>query len=232
MNENIQSLSIPSWSVKNKSVLIQKNPAKGNAVGNYRSTMAWIDFRKDCDMVPYAGIIKVLKPIGAAPNVIALLKSTIIDSKTKLISGDINLGEVSINRDSLSPLHFVISLISLTVVLRRMKQGSPFQKGKRKLKHLLFMDDMNLYRSNQNDIDRIVETVTKDVGMKFDIDKRSVSAAKRGNEVECHGIKFENGEEIGQIEEEGYNKYLGNLQKDDICQEEMKKTLEKITLRG
>ena len=68
--------------------------------------------------------------------------------------------------------------------------------------------------------------------MKFDIDKRSVSAAKRGNEVECHGIKFENGEEIGQIEEEGYNKYLGNLQKDDICQEEMKKTLEKITLRG
>ena len=36
LNENIQSLSIPSWLVKGKTVLILKDPAKGNAVGNYR----------------------------------------------------------------------------------------------------------------------------------------------------------------------------------------------------
>ena len=49
-----------------------------------------------------------------------------IDWKTKLILGDINLGEVNISRgifqgDSLSPLFFVMSLIPLTLVLRRMK---------------------------------------------------------------------------------------------------------------
>ena len=35
LNENIQSLSIPSWLVKCRTVLIQEDPAKGNAVGNY-----------------------------------------------------------------------------------------------------------------------------------------------------------------------------------------------------
>ena len=102
--------------------------------------MAWVDFRKAYDMVPHAWIIKALKLMGGAPNFISLLKSTMIDWKTELISGDINLGEVNINRgifqgDSLSPLLFVISLIPLTLVLRRMKQGYSFQKGKSKLKH-------------------------------------------------------------------------------------------------
>ena len=143
LNENIQSLSIPSWLVKSRTVLIKKDPRKGNAVGNYwliaclnllwklktgriadklyphlenenllleeqkgcrhasrgtkdqflidkavtrnckrRKTnlnMAWVDFRKAYVMVPHAWIIKPLKLIGAVPNVIALLKSTIID---------------------------------------------------------------------------------------------------------------------------------------------------------
>ena len=35
-NENSQSLSIPSWLVKSRIVLTQKDSAKGNAVGNYR----------------------------------------------------------------------------------------------------------------------------------------------------------------------------------------------------
>ena len=56
--------------------------------------------------------------IGAAPNVTAILKSTTTDWKTELVPGDINLGEVNINwgifqGDFLSPLLFIISLISL-----------------------------------------------------------------------------------------------------------------------
>ena len=97
--------------------------------------MAWVDFRKAYDMVFHAWIIKALKLVGAASNVIGLLKSTMIDWKAELISGDISLGEVNINRgifqgDSLSSLLFVISLIPLTLVLRQMKQGYLFQKGR------------------------------------------------------------------------------------------------------
>ena len=49
---------------------------------------------------------------------------------------------------------------------------------------------------------------------------------KRGNEVECNGIELQNGEETGQIGEEGYN-YLGVLEKGDICQEGMKENIRK-----
>ena len=95
--------------------------------------MAWVDFRKTYVLVHYAWIIKALKLIAhLSPNVIALLKSTMVDWKTKLIPGDINLGE----RDSSSSLIFIISLISLILALRRMKQGYSFQKDKSKLNHL------------------------------------------------------------------------------------------------
>ena len=79
-----------------------------------------------------------LKLIGQlSPNAIALLKLTMIDWKTELISGDTNLGRVNINRgifqgDSLSLSLFILSLITLTLVLRRMKQGYSFLKGNSK----------------------------------------------------------------------------------------------------
>ena len=206
MNENIQSISIPNWLLKSRTILIQKDPAKGNAVRNYQPkaslnllwefktgiiadklyqhlqnenllleeqkdcrhassgtknqllinkafirnfkrrktnlNMAWVDFRKVYAIVLYAWIIKALKLIGhLSPNVIALLKSTMVDLKTKSISGDNNLGEVNINQgifqgDSSSPLLFIISMIPLTLALRRMKQGYSFEKDKSKLNYL------------------------------------------------------------------------------------------------
>ena len=36
LNENIQSVSIPSWLLKSRAVLIQKDPTKCNAVCNYQ----------------------------------------------------------------------------------------------------------------------------------------------------------------------------------------------------
>ena len=67
-----------------------------------------------------------LKLIGhLSPNIIELLK-------TELISGNISLGEMNINwdifqGDSLSTLAFIISLIPLILLLRRMNQGYSFQ---------------------------------------------------------------------------------------------------------
>ena len=85
---------------------------------------------------------RALKLIGQLPpNVIALVKSTMTDWKTELVSGDTNLGGVNINQgifqgDSLSLSLFILSLIPLALVLRRMKQQRySFLKGKSKLNH-------------------------------------------------------------------------------------------------
>ena len=143
-----------------------------------------------------------------------------------------NINRGIFHGDALSPLLFVISLIPLTLVLRRMKKRSSFQKGKSKLNHLLFMDDLKLCGSNQNEIDslvRTVEIVIKNIGMTFVIDMCGVLAMNRGKEVECNGIEVENGEEIGQIGK-GY-KFLGILEKGDNIRKEYFKRL-RATLKS
>ena len=91
------------------------------------------------------------------------------------------------------------------------------------------MDNLRLYGSNQNETDspvRTVEIVTKNIGMKFGIDKCCFLTMKRGKEVECYGMELGNGEEIGQIGEERH-KYLSILKKEDIRQEQMKENITK-----
>ena len=53
-------------------------------------------------------------------------------------------------------LLFVVSLQPLILVLRKMKQGYSFGKGKIKLNHLLFMDDLQLYGGTHPDIDSLI----------------------------------------------------------------------------
>ena len=68
--------------------------------------------------------------------------------------------------------------------------------------------------------------------MKFGKDKCGVLAMKRGNEVEWNGVELENGEEIGQIREEGYKSTLVFWRKGIYVRMGYKKTLGKNTLRG
>ena len=138
LNNELQSVSIPEWTLESRTELIQKDPTKGNALGNYRSiaclkllqklltdiitdklyehlenqdllpeeqkgykqisrgtkdqlfidkaiiknckrrktnlNMTWIDFRKAYDMVPHSWMIKSLELVGAAKNIVNLLK--------------------------------------------------------------------------------------------------------------------------------------------------------------
>ena len=59
----------------------------------------------------------------------------------------------------MSPLLFVVSLLLLTLVLRKMKQESSFGKEKNKLNCLLFMDDLKLYAGCQLYIYSVIQAV-------------------------------------------------------------------------
>ena len=82
----------------------------------------------------------------------------------------------------MSLLLFAISMIPLSFTLRKSKVGYE-STNKRKINHLLFMDDLKLYAKDMKQLDSLVHTVrifSKDIGMRFGIDKRAILILKRG----------------------------------------------------
>ena len=136
-------------------------------------------------MVPHSWILKTLELAGTGRN-IELLKRSMQSWRTVLFSGKNKLGKVNIRRgifqgDSLSPLLFVVALIPVTIMLRTLKQGYSFGKGKERLNHVSFMNDLKLCCSNDNETDKLVKTikiVSGDFRMQFGFDKCAVFKMK------------------------------------------------------
>ena len=61
-----------------------------------------------------------------------------------------------------------------------------------------------------------------DIGMQFGFDKCAALKMKRGKQIHCEGTDLEDGAVIEEADEEGC-KYLRIRERDDICQEKMKK---------
>ena len=99
--------------------------------------------------------------------------------KTILTSSGTRLAEVNIRRgifqgDSLSPLLFIVAMIPMTRVLERMEVGYQLKKGGSRINHLMFMDDIKLFRRGTKEIDTLVQTVrivSGDIRMEFGIEK-------------------------------------------------------------
>ena len=63
--------------------------------------------------------------------------------------------------------------------------------------------------------------------MQFEFNKCAVLKMKRGEQVHCEVIDLGDGVVIEEEDEEGY-KYIGILERDDICQEKMKEKVQKV----
>ena len=219
-------------------LLIDKTIIKSCKRRHTNLSIAWIDYRKAYDMVPHSWIIECLNMIGVADNLKELIRRSMPRWKTILTAGKQELGEVSIQRgifqgDCLSPLLFVICLLPMSMILRKCKAGYQLERGKTKINHLLFMDDLKLFAKDENEIDSLVRTVnvfSEDIGMMFGVQKCGVVVMKRGKVVNSDGIQLPNGESIKSVDEEGY-KYLGILEIDEIMNQTMKELVQKEYLR-
>ena len=95
--------------------------------------------------------------------------------KVSLSSNGEDLGEVFVRRgiiqgDSLSPLLFVLSMIPLSLILRKVKAAYEWGKKEYKVNLLLFMDELKLYAKNEDQLNMLVRTVhmfSSDIGMEF-----------------------------------------------------------------
>ena len=132
--------------------------------------------------------------------------------------------------DSLSPLLFVLSMVSLSLILTKVNVTYELVKKEYNLNHLLFMDDLKLFSKSEEQMDTLVKSVhvfSTDIGMEFGTKKWGVLTMKREEVVRCKGIKLPNSEVMKEVEKEGYT-YLSIVELDKIKENEMKETGPKI----
>ena len=191
--------------------------------------VAWIDYRKAYDMTPHSCVLECMRLTGVSENIMQMVENSMQNWKTMLTFAGKELAEVHIRwgifqGDSLSPLLFVIYLIPMSLVLRKVKSEYSFENDKLKVNHLLFMDDMKLFVRSSVEIDKLVSIVylvSADMRMEFEIRKCGVLVLKKDKVADSDGLQLPNGERMLSVEVEGH-KYLGILEVDDLQNTVMK----------
>ena len=210
-------------------LLIDKTILKDCRKRHTNLAMAWIDYKKAYDFVPHSWVNECMEIFGIAENVREFLQRSMKQWKLSLTSNGEELGDVDIKRgifqgDSLSPLLFVLSMIPLSLLLRKVNVCYEWGKKEYKLNHLLFMDDLKLFSKNEEQIESLIQTThifSTDIGMEFGIKKCGVLILKRGKIVRCDGIELPTDELIKEVEQDGYT-YLGIVELDKVKEKEMK----------
>jgi len=188
---------------------------------NKNLSVAWIDYQKAFDSVPYSRVEKSIELVGVNSKIVRFCKLSMEKENTKLILKTkqevMQLQPFQIRRgifpgDSLSPLLFCIALIPLTNELNRADYGYQVHGTERKISQLLYMDDLKLLGRNENDLKnemKIVQTISKDIDMKFGLEKYAKVCLKRGSvQSKMHvGSTFEN--DIKELDPRKAYKYLG-----------------------
>ena len=192
--------------------------------------MAWLDYCKAYDLVPHSWLSECMHMFGIASNVEKMLTASMQGWRTELTCCNELLGQVRFRRgifqgDSLSPLLFVIAMIPLNLVLRKMKIGYQCSSNKEQINHLMFMDDIKLFAKDESGLDALIQTVrvvSTDIGMKFGLEKCAVLVMKRGKVTKSDGIRLPDDRVIKSIHEENGYRYLGILESDQVLCNEMK----------
>ena len=136
-------------------LLIDKTILKDCRKRRANLATVWIDYRKAYDFALHSWILECLDMLGIADNVRFFLEKNMKKWKLLLNSNGSDLWEVDVNwgifqGDSLSPLIFVICMIPLSLLLRKVKASYEWGRKEFKLNHLLFMDDLKLFGKSDN----------------------------------------------------------------------------------
>ena len=160
------------------------------AVGDYK-TCSWIDYRKAYDMGSQSLILACLTMFKVADNIHNLMRNSMRSWIFEWASGGEMLGEVKIKsrifQGDLSPNFFVLAMILLSIVLNNFKAGYTLDCNRRKINHLLAMDDLKLYGKGLKEVNSLVETTriySNDSGKEFGISKCAMLEMKRGRVVD------------------------------------------------
>jgi len=188
--------------------------------------ICYLDYQKAFDSVPHSWLQEILEIYKINSIFVNFLRHTMYNWNTNLnlnINGSvIKSQDISIKRgifqgDSLSPLWFCMALNPLSRLLQNSKLGFGIRnngKVEYLISHLLYMDDIKLYATNQLQLDKLIK-ITKnfsdDINMKFGIDKCKVLHIHRGKVLSGDCVIDQN-EIIESMTAEQSYKYLGFYQ--------------------
>ncbi|XP_060802889.1 uncharacterized protein LOC132902324 [Amyelois transitella] len=176
----------------------------------------YIDYKKAFDSVPHSWLLYILQHYKINSTLVQFLRHTMQNWSTKLILHQIETDHIQIRRgifqgDSLSPLWFCLALNPLSYLLNNSNSGYkiPHNNSYFRLTHLLYMDDIKLYASNLNEINKlanITEEFSNDIKMTFGIDKCGIQSIQKGKVVN-NSYQLATGENIEPIDDTiGYKK--------------------------
>ena len=157
-------------------VLVDKAMLKYCKRRSTKLAMVWIDYQKAYDLIPPSWISEWLEVYGVAKNFVV---NSMNKWKLELASNVLSLGNFEIWRgifqgDSLSTLLFVLRMIPLSLIFKKVKFRYKFCDKKTRINHLLFMANLKLIAKSNDRIDSLFNTVctfSEDIGMEFGIKK-------------------------------------------------------------
>ena len=104
--------------------------------------MAWIDYKKDYDMVHQSWILHGPKMYKISGLVVQFIEKTIQIWRVELTAGGQSLAKVKIQRgifqgDALSSLLFVIAMVPLKDIISKCTARYNLSKSRKKINHLM-----------------------------------------------------------------------------------------------
>ncbi|WP_229833152.1 RNA-directed DNA polymerase [Streptomyces narbonensis] len=200
----------------------------------------YIDYQKAFDSVPHTWLQKSLQLYKINPTVVKFLSHAMTKWGTTLRlttpnQQTITTEPVAVRRgifqgDSLSPLLFCLAMNPLSNLLNSSGLGIKMKTGPNQtyaITHLLYMDDIKLYSSDQAGLEKLIgltEKFSTDIGMTFGLDKCKTQHVVAGSR-DPKGYECENGGIIQPMGEEEMYKYLGFLQSQQTDHHTMKQNL-------
>ncbi|XP_044760844.1 uncharacterized protein LOC123318291 [Coccinella septempunctata] len=150
-----------------------------------------------------------------------------------LKTADIEIKRGLFQGDTLSPLWFCLALNPLSALINNQKYGYILDRIKKiKITHQLYIDDLKLYASNDEELAKqiqIVATFSEAIRMQMGLDKCARLTVKRGKISESDS-SFLDQDAIQTLDKDETYKYLGIQQALEIKNAEMKEAFTKKLL--
>ena len=192
--------------------------------GHRNLSMAWIDVSKAYDSVDHRWLVEMFKLhrfpewFGFLIGKLSRSWNTRIVTETKQgceSSEIIHFKKGLPGGDSLCPTLFTLCLNPIAWKLRATSGYKLSKPISCKVTHLLYIDDLKMYASSENNLERVMRTVKGGmdcIGLRWNEKKCAVVHVKRGCVKQTENMEIDGLKSIKSLGEESTYKFLGVLE--------------------